>query len=419
MNTDFIIGRLGQAQDTEADIALLRRAINCESITGNEAGFAELLLEEMAGNGLDTGLAEFLPGRPNVWGRLDGAGSGPTLLYAGHTDTVHVSGWRDRWHGREQGDPFSAAMIDGEIWGRGSCDLKGGICASLASIRLLGRAGFRLGGSVAFAFVGDEESGEPGMGTSAGARELGGLVASGQLPKPDFAVYVEPTNLNVCTAQIGFFIAEIAVRGKSSYFGTPELGVDALKAAHSLLSAIWRHGSELAAGPAHDLVGSSSILVTGIDGGGYIAVPGDCRLSLIRKLRPGEDIDAAVNEFERALRQVPLQPGISIEISYPAGRDHPRGGTPAEIRPDEPAVRLLSGALREVAGDAGAITGAPYWSESPFLINDVGCPTVYCAPGDIAVAHTVDERINAQQYLAAIRAFSLFALRYCGVCEAP
>ena len=419
MNTDPIIDRLEQAQDTSADIALLRRAINCESITGNEAGFARLLREEMTDIGLVTGLEEFLPGRPNVWGRQDGPAPGTTLLYVGHTDTVRVEGWRDRWHGREQEDPFSAAMIDGEIWGRGSCDLKGGICACLASIRLLHKAGFRLSGSVACAFVGDEESGEAEMGTSAGARELAGLVASGKLPKPDFAVYVEPTNLDVCTAQIGFFIAEITVRGQSSYFGKPELGIDALKAAHPLLTAIWRHGSEIAAGPSHDLVGSSSILVTGIDGGGYIAVPGDCRLSLIRTLRPGEDIDAAVTEFEAVLHGVPQQPGISIEISYPAGRDHRLGGTPAEILPDALPVRLLSGALREVDADGGTITGAPYWSESPFLINDVGCPTVYCAPGDIAVAHTVDERIDARQYLAAIRAFALFALRYCGVCEAP
>ena len=415
MNTDAIINRLEQAQNPEADIALLRRAINCESITGNETGYAELLREEMKEFGLDTGSAEFLPGRLNVWGRLTGTAPGPALVFVGHTDTVHVRGWKEQWQGLQQENPFSAELIDGEIWGRGSCDLKGGICASLASIRLLELAGFQLGGSVSFAFVGDEESGEPGTGRSAGAKKLAGLVESGEIPKPDFAIYVEPTNLDVCTAQIGFFIAEISVRGKSAYFGKPELGADALKAAHSVLSAIWCHEKELAAGPKHELVGASSILVTGINGGGYIAVPGECRMSLIRKLRPGEDVDTAVAMFEAALRTVPEQAGISIEVSYPSGRDHPLGGSPAEIRPDEPAALLLSSAINDVSGNSGSIGGAPYWSESPFLINEVGCPTVYCAPGDISVAHTVHERIDVRQYLSAIRSFALFSLRYCGV----
>ena len=419
MNAGSAIDRLERAQDAEADIALLRRAINCESITGNEIGFARFLQDEIAGLGLSAGLADFAPERPNVWGRMDSPEPGPALMYVGHTDTVRVTGWSDRWKGAPQEDPFAAAIVDGEIWGRGACDLKGGICASLASVRLLERARYRLRGSLAFAFVGDEESGEPGTGRSAGARELAQLVSDGTIPKPDFAVYVEPTELNVYAAQIGFFIAEILIRGKSAYFGHPEQGADALKAAHSLLSAIWRHGEELSSGPKHSLVGASSILVTGIESGGYIAVPGDCRISLIRKLRPGEAIDAAASELDAALRTAPLEEGISFEISYPAGRDHPLGGTPSEVRSDEPAVRLLSNSIREMTGEAGRIEGAPFWSEVPFLINDVGCPAVYCAPGDISNAHTCEERISVRQYLAAVRAFSLFALRYCGACEAP
>ena len=63
----------------------------------------------------------------------------------------------------------------------------------------------------------------------------------------------------------------------------------------------------------------------------------------------------------------------------------------------------------------GAIGGAPYWSESPFLVNEIGCPAVYCAPGDISVAHTFEERIEVESYLAAVRAFALFVADYCGL----
>jgi len=411
-----------RAQDRDADLELLREAIGRESVTGNETGFATFLKDRMDELDLATGSGEFLPGRMNVWGESRGkVKSGPNLMFVGHTDTVHVRGWEDAWRGKPQESPFAGALIDGEIWGRGACDLKGGICAALAGLRLLQRAGYRTAGGLSFAFIGDEESGEPGTGISAGAHDLVRRVKDGTISRPDFAVYVEPTKLDVYTAQIGFFIADIAITGKSAYFGTPELGTDALKATHAVLESLWAHEAELAAGPKHDLVGASSILVTHISGGGYIAVPGKCTLSLIRKLRPGESLDAAVAAFEAAVHGTPVADGIAIDIAYPAGRDHRFGGSPVEIARDTPAALQLARCVSEATDGkdltGGAVGGAPYWSESPFLVNGIGCPAVYCAPGDISVAHTFEERIEVESYLAAVRAFALFVAAYCGLEE--
>ncbi|MHA7777390.1 M20 family metallopeptidase [Roseibium sp. M-1] len=412
--------KLLAAQDREADQKLLRDAIGRESVTGNETNFASFLQDRMDELGLVTGSGEFLPGRLNVWGESRNAsGSGPSLMFVGHTDTVHVRGWEENWRGAAQESPFAGALIDGEIWGRGACDLKCGICAALGGLRLLQRAGYRPAGTLSFAFIGDEESGEPGTGVSAGAHDLVRRVKDGTISRPDFAVYVEPTKLDVYTAQIGFFIADITITGKSAYFGTPELGVDALKATHAILGKLWEHEAELATGPEHDLVGASSILVTHIGGGGYIAVPGECKLSLIRKLRPGESLDEAVAAFEATVHGAPIEDGITINIAYPAGRDHRFGGSPVEIARDTPAALQLAGCVAEAKGGrdltGGAIGGAPYWSESPFLVNEIGCPAVYCAPGDISVAHTFEERIEVESYLAAVRAFALFVAAYCGL----
>ncbi len=406
--------RLQTLQDEAADIALLCEAIGRESVTGNEANFVAHLNAVMTEFALAPQMAEFLPGRPNIWGTRKGTGTGQNLMFVGHTDTVHVRGWEEKWRDTERQDPYSAPQIDGEIWGRGACDLKGGICAALAALRLLDRAGVKLNGDVSYAFIGDEESGEPGTGVSAGARDLVKRVEGGALAAPDFAIYVEPTRLNVYTAQIGFFIADIKVTGKSAYFGTPSKGVDALKAAHAILAAIWQHGEKLNAGPKHSFVGPSDILVTTINGGGYIAVPGQCNLSLIRKLRPSEDLNEAVAAFEAAVHAVKIAPGITVEIDYPAGRDHPLGGSPVEIDPRHPAALTLSDCIADISGDKGTIGGAPYWSEMPFLVSQIGCPAVYCAPGDISVAHTFEERINCKEYLASIRAFALFMVRFCG-----
>lgn len=410
--------RLSAALDRDDALALFQGAIRAESITGNEANFVRYLDAQMRQRGIHgVETAEFLPGRPNIWGERKGSGGGKRLLFIGHTDTVHVDGWAEHWAGTERADPFSAALIDGEIWGRGSGDLKAGICTSLAALSLLDRAGVRLKGDVAFAFVGDEESGQPGTGVSAGVKDYVRRLETGAIPLPDFTVYVEPTRLAVYAAQMGFFIADITITGKSAYFGVPELGRDALKASHKVMSALWAHSDDLSARAEHALVGRAFLLITGLTGGGFIAVPEECTLSLIRKLLPGEDLGAAAAELEAVIRGAIDDPEITVSISFPAGRDHAVGGTPSETDPDAEPVRLLGEIVGAAMPGRGSIEGAPFWSEAPFFINQLGVPAVYCAPGDIRNCHTFEERVSVEEYLAGVVAFAHFIARYCGVVE--
>lgn len=407
--------RLRGAFDAKHALALLQSAVAAESVTGHEANMVAVLQPEMARLGLSPIVEDFLPGRPNIRGSREGT-NGPRLLFMGHTDTVQARGWAEHWVGQPQENPFGGAVINGELWGRGAADLKAGICASLAALDLIDRAGLRLKGTVSYAFVGDEESGEPGTGISAGVRAYAALVAAGDIPRPDFAVYVEPTQLKVLPVQIGFLIADITVRGRSAYFGRPELGVDALKATHAILAAIWAHSDEIAARAAHPLLGRAFTLVTGIEGGGLIAVPGECRLSLISKLLPDEDLEAAAMALEHVIQSATL-PGVTVEIDWPAGRDHPRGGSAAETAVDQPAVLRLSEFLDATKPGAGQIAGAHFWSELPFLTGAIGCPAVYCAPGDISICHTFEERVPLADYHDGIIAFAAFIADFCGTTE--
>ena len=413
-----LLARLGAELDRDAATALLANAIGHESVTGNEAGFAEFLdgaLRERRATGVAR--EDFLPGRPNVWGERNGAGGGPRLLLAGHTDTVHVRGWREKWAGTERESPFSGAVVDGEIWGRGSGDMKAGICAGLSALDLLDRAGIRLAGDVSFAFVGDEESGEPGTGVSAGIKDYTERVLRDEIARPDFAIYLEPTRLAVYPAQIGFFIADVEITGRTAYFGVPEEGRDALKAAHRVLSAIWELSERMNAKDPHDLLGRAFLLVTTIRGGGYIAVPGECSFSLIGKLLPGASIDEACDELEEVVRGAIDDPDVEVTISYPAGRDHPLGGSPVEIDRNHDAVRTLAEILNAARPGRGRIEGAPYWSEVPFLVEKIGCPAVYCAPGDIRNCHTLEERVEVAEYHAGVVAFAAFFTEFCGAAD--
>jgi acetylornithine deacetylase len=394
-------------------LATLQAAIRHPSVTGEEAGFAKYLASLLPEIGVEPTVYDFLPGRPNVWGIRRGHAHGRRLLLVGHTDVVHARGWSERWAATERADPFGAALVEGEIWGRGAADLKAGICASIEALRMLDARGQDLAGDVILAFVGDEESGEPGTGVSAGMKDLIARIVSGAIPRPDMAIYVEPTTLDIYTAQIGFFICDIEVTGRTAYFGVPEQGLDALKATHAVLSALWAHSADLERRGSHELVGRSFLLVTSIEGGGLIAVPGTCRLSLIRKLRPGEDLSAARDDLEKVARGAVADPEIGIRFSYPAGRDHEVGGQAFEVDPDEDGIRLLQEVVRRHRPDRGRIAGAPFWSEGSFL-TALGIPAVYFAPGDIGICHTLEERVPVDEYLAGIAALAEFMARYCG-----
>jgi acetylornithine deacetylase/succinyl-diaminopimelate desuccinylase-like protein len=411
---DALVARLRLHLDASRATDLLARAVRAASVTGDEAAMVAMLRPEMERLGLDPQIADFLPGRPNITGRRRGAGTGPDLLFIGHTDVVHPRDWNVHWAGQPQEDPFGAAIIGGELWGRGAADLKAGICTALAALDLLDRAGIRLAGSVSYAFVGDEESGEPGTGISAGVRHWTEAVLRGAVPRPDLAVYVEPTRLQVLPVQIGFYIAEVRLTGQSAYFGRPDLGRDALKAGHRVLQAIWDHSDRLSAMADHPLLGRAFVLVTGLEAGGLIAVPGECRFSLIGKLLPGEGLDQATEALEAVIRGA-VPDDVGVEIAFPAGRDHGRGGSPAGIPADHAMVRRLAGCIQAVRPDRGGTEGAPFWSEMPFLTERIGIPAVYCAPGDISICHTNFERVPLADYHDGIIAFAAFIAATCTI----
>lgn len=406
--------RVASAVDGEAVTELVREATRIPSVTPNEEQFARWACRRMAESGAfdSAELFECEPGRPNVWGTA-GDGAGRSLLLAGHLDTVAVEDWSQHWAGTDREDPFGAHVIDGELWGRGVADQKAGICAIIEALRAFGRAGLRPAGRVSTLFVCDEESGQPGSGVSAGIRaSVEGR--AGPRPDADFAIYTEPTTSAIYTAQMGFLIADIAYTGVSAYFGRPELGVDALRAGHGLLDRLWEHSDRLRESvPAHELLGEAFLLVTSVESGGNIAVPGRFELSLIRKILPGESLDDAATSIQSIAAEVAGEHGVECSVEFSAPRDHRFGGTPDEVAVDQPGVAALARSIEAVTGEPARIEGAPYWSEKPFL-RDLEIPGVYFAPGDISNCHTPFERLAIDELVTATRTLAHFIAQWCG-----
>ncbi len=102
--------------------------------------------------------------------------------------------------------------------------------------------------------------------------------------------------------------------GKIRLLWDPQLGVDALRAGHALLGALWYYDETLRVGAPHDLLGERFLLVTTVGSGGNIAVPGIFELSLIQKLLPGDDLDAAATALREITAKVSEEFGVSAEV---------------------------------------------------------------------------------------------------------
>jgi acetylornithine deacetylase len=147
-----------------------------------EREIAAFIAELLRGCGLSAEIHEPEPGRTSVLGRLAGTGGGRSLMLNAHCDTVDVAGMED---------PFSGAIRDGKLYGRGSFDMKGSLAACMAAAKALADSGVRLRGDVLVAAVADEEYG------SLGTRDLIRRV------KVDGAIVTEPTALETCLAHKG------------------------------------------------------------------------------------------------------------------------------------------------------------------------------------------------------------------------
>ena len=155
---------------------------------GDEAAVVELLAARATAWGFAPRIVDVLPGRPNLIVELAGSGERPAVVLSGHSDTVPPG--EAPW----EHDPFSGALVDGEVWGRGATDMKAGLATMLAAMAAMQRRGWRPKGDVRLAVTIGEEVDCVG---ASHLRDTGGLDGAGWI------VIGEPTNLDVVAAHRG------------------------------------------------------------------------------------------------------------------------------------------------------------------------------------------------------------------------
>ena len=321
-------------------------------------------------------------------------GRGKAVLWQAHQDTVDVEGMRI--------EPFAGTLAEGRVWGRGACDVKGGMAAILTAADRLVRQGPDDRPRLLLAFTVNEESGFTGSkalrqfwgdGEEAAGITSGGLtVEELKRLRPEAAVVAEPTELDVIVAHRGVVRWRSEVVGKAAHSSDPSGGANAVYAAARVVAAVEAYQQEvLSRREPHPLCGGSVVCVTTIAGGSAVnMVPDHVVLDIDHRLAPGDNPLLAQQELADYVSRRIGSCDCRIEHHEPwmSGR-----GLSDELN-GEWAHQVASAARAEGAG--GRLHGAPYGTDAA-EIAALGIPVVVFGPGSIEQAHTDDEWIAVEQ----------------------
>jgi len=411
----------------ESMVSALAEFVSLPSISGTDAENDAIahMARAFVGLGLDVDhwqipLAETMarpdfPGvevdRHEAWGvvgRLPGAGTGQgrSLMLNGHVDVV-PEGDPTRWTTTAFDPRIEGDRRTGRLFGRGSCDMKAGLVASIWAVDAIRRSGVQLDGDLMIAAVLGEEDG--GLGTYA-------TLQRGW--RADACVIPEPTSLDMLAANAGALTFRLVVAGQATHAARRTEGVSALEKFFPVHQAILelereRNLSRVGASPKFPILYPISIGT--VHCGDWVSSVPD---KLVAEGRLGVQLDESPDEARRVFEHA-----VTEACTTDAWlRDHPVtvewwGGQFASGRlPDD------SDLLDRVQAAHGAITGAtagnwvaPYGSDLRLLTGIGGIPTLQYGPGDAVLAHGPDESVPLAEVHTTARTLALLALDLCGV----
>jgi acetylornithine deacetylase len=385
------------AQALARDAAAL---VEVPSVTGDERAALARLAELAEALGLRADLHEHdlatlrahpeHPGqeapRSALWGLTvtvaprSAAASAGRLAVCGHIDVVPEGTvpWR---HG-----PWSGALEDGWLYGRGSVDMKGGLVAALHAMAAVARDG-GAACEVVLVAVGSEEDGG-----------LGAFAALERDSAFDACLIPEPTGFDVVCAQAGALTFEGVVPGVAAHAAHRLEGVSAIDRYLPVHTALADHERALNAAVEHPLMRELElpypVVVGRLEAGEWSSsVPDRLRFEGRAPVRVGEEVSAA----RAAVEAVVARACPEVRLGWPGGQ-FASGETDA----GHPFAQLVRGALAAQTGRPAAAVGVP-WGADMRLWTARGIPTVMAGTPGIERAHAVDERVRIDDLATVAR----------------
>jgi succinyl-diaminopimelate desuccinylase len=344
--------------------------------------------------------------RINVIARREGSHAGPCVHFNSHIDVVQTgAGWTL--------DPFAAVLKDGKLYGRGACDMKGGLAASIIAVEALIDCNAALPGVLEISGTVDEESG--GYGGVHYLAERGWFSP----PRVDHVIIPEPLNVDrVCIGHRGVWWAEIETHGRMAHGSMPFLGDCAVRHMHAFIARLERDlYPKLAArrtdmpvvpsGARHSTMNINSIHGGQAEAAGYPApcVADSCRMVIDRRLLIEESMESVKGEVRELLDQlVQEREGFGYEL-----RDI------FEVQPtmadrNGPVARSTAAAIRRVMGREAQFICSPGTYDQKH-IDRIGKlhDCIAYGPGILDLAHQPDEYVLVEDMLNSAKVMALAA----------
>lgn len=402
-------------------VALLLRLVGTSSVTGSEGPVQDVIEQEFRSRGLPVDRWEARPeeiapyvehvgeqaryeGRPNLVARWPGSGGGRSLLLNAHIDTVEV-GDRGAW----SRDP--AGEVAGDlVYGRGSCDMKGGLVAFLGALDALRSLGVRPQGDLLLnTTVGEEDGG------------LGALSTVLRGYRADAVVISEPTRLALVPAQGGSLVFRLTVTGKAAHAAMRDEGVSAfekfLPLYHDLMAFEAERNRRLRH-PLYERIENKVPINIGIVRAGVW--PSTVPETLVAEgrvgLAPGEDMASFKREVERRVAEA-AERDEWLRHHPPRLEWFSGQFAPAEVPADAEICQAIVRAHEAAHGSAPSVEAVTYGADMRLFILFGGMPCVMYGPGDVAVAHQADEHISVTELVAAAQTFAVLIAEWCGLAE--
>jgi succinyl-diaminopimelate desuccinylase len=352
-------------------------AFDTQNPPGREVEAAHWLKATMAAMGLAAEATDIMPGRTNVVGTLAN-GPGPTFAFNTHIDVVPAgAGW--------EGDAFALREREGRLYGRGACDAKGPMVAMLAAMRWLADHRRQWSGTLLGVFVADEE-----------ASSRGAKFYASTAPKIDYCLIGEPTSCTTYSAHKGSLRPLVRVHGASAHSGMPDLGVNAILKAASLLELIAGEHQRIKAN-RHPLVGNPSLTLTRIAGGvADNVVPDRCDLLLDRRTIPGEDETAVKAQLQDLVARASRDAGTAMEIV----EFRPTTGGATQTAAQHPIVVACQAACQHYHGRRTPLSGFQGGCDLVHF-RSIGAQGVVLGPGSLDVAHQPNEFVPTSELAMA------------------
>ena len=360
-----------------------------------ETRLTEFLVQSLEETGILYERIEIAPGRSNILARLDSDQNTKTVLLDAHQDTVPVDGMTI--------DPFDPVERDGRLYGRGSCDVKGGLAAMFVAFARLAKERPPNRPHVILSLTCDEEA------TSLGINHLTDSWSGSQptyrlCPKrPDVAIVAEPTSLNIVVAHRGATRWKLHTTGRACHSSRPNEGINAIYRMAKVVGCLEEYARWLPdSRPAHPLCGPATLSVGRIDGGSSVnVVPDSCTIEVDRRIIPGEDRFAVIEDLATYLRE---------RLDFDVQHDPPYCASPPLN--DDLNGNLAQQLMRSITDVVGPrqVLGVPYGTHASRIAR-AGVPAVVFGPGDIAQAHTKDEWIDITQLEQSSEIYYRFCLQ--------